>query len=106
MIFAGQLRDKLSFYQIEEVQSESGFKHIAEVFLFSTKAERLKNKESYAVDADELFHITELKFRLRYRKEITETCLVQFEGSKYRITSLEDRKQDNEMIITLGKVNE
>lgn len=106
MIYSGQLTEYLDFYEIVEVQSESGFKHPEEVFMFRVRAERTKNKENYVVDADEVFHSNELTFRLRYRKEIKETDIVVYEGERYRITSLQPWKQDGEMIIIISKINE
>lgn len=106
MIFAGALTEQLDIYNIVEQQSESGFKHSEEVFLYSCYAERLQNRQNYLVDADELFHSTELKFRLRYRKEITETCMVIYQGLKYRITSIDKYPRENEEIIMLDKIND
>ena len=106
MIYSGQLTEYLDFYEIVEVQSESGFKHPEEVFMFRVRAERTKNKENYVVDADEVFHSNELTFRLRYRKEIKETDIVVYEGERYRITSLQPWKQEGEMKIIISKINE
>lgn len=106
MIYSGQLTEYLDFYEIVEVQSESGFKHPEEVFMFRVRAERTKNKENYVVDADEVFHSNELTFRLRYRKEIKETDIVVYAGERYRITSLQPWKQDGEMKIIISKINE
>ena len=106
MIYSGQLTEYLDFYEIVEVQSESGFKHPEEVFMFRTRAERTKNKENYVVDADEVFHSNELTFRLRYRKEIKETDIVVYAGERYRITSLQPWRQDGEMKIIISKINE
>lgn len=106
MIFSGRLTEKLDFYHIVETQSGSGFKHSEEVFMFTVRAERTKNKETYLVDADELFHFNELTFRIRYRKEIKETDIVVYEGERYRITSLDKYTQENQLIIKLQKINE
>lgn len=106
MIYSGKLTEYLAFYKVEEVQSESGFKHPVETFMFKVRAERLKNKENYVVDADELFHSNELRFRIRYRKEIEETNIVVYEGQRYRITSLDKYKEDNQLTIIVQKINE
>lgn len=106
MIYSGQLTEYLEFYQVVETQSESGFKHTDEVFMFRVRAERTKNKENYVVDADEVFHSNELTFRLRYRKEIKETNIVVYEGERYRITSLNPWKEENQITIMLAKINE
>lgn len=107
MIYSGQLSEILKFYKVVETQSESGFKSTSEVFMFQVRAERVKNKETYLVDADELFHESELTFRLRYRKEIDETNIVEYEGKRYRITSLDKYIRDNrQLTIILQKIND
>ena len=106
MIYSGQLTEILKFYRVVEIQSESGFKHTEEVYMFQVRAERTKNRENYLLNADELFHASELTFRIRYRKEIDETNIVVYEGQRYRITSLDKYMQDNQLTITLSKINE
>lgn len=106
MIYSGDLNENLTFYEVKEVQSGSGFKHTTEIERFTTRAYRLKNRENYVVDAGELFHSNELTFQIRYRKEITETDVVVYNGSRYRITSLSPYKRDNQITIILAKINE
>jgi SPP1 family predicted phage head-tail adaptor len=106
MIFSGHLTEILSFYKVVETQSGSGFKSTDEVFMFRVRAERLKNKETYLVDADELFHSSELTFRMYYRKEIEETNIVEYEGKRYRIVSLDKYMDDNQLTIILAKIND
>jgi SPP1 family predicted phage head-tail adaptor len=106
MIYSGNLTETLEFYDIVERQSESGYKHSEEVFMFKVRAERLKNKMTYTVDADELFHATNLTFRLRYRREIKDTNIVVYEGERYRILSIDKYQKDNQLTIIIGKINE
>ena len=106
MIYSGHLTEILKFYEIIEVQSGSGYKRTEERYMFQVRAERLKNKETYLVDADELFHSSELTFRVRYRKEIDETNIVEYEGKRYRITSLDKYMDDNQLTIILSKIND
>lgn len=106
MIYSGLLTETLHFYEIVEKQSDSGFKHTEEVFKFKVRAQRTKNKEKYLEDAGELFHTSELTFKLRYRKEIKETDIVVYEDEKYRITSLDKFKEADQLTIILSKINE
>lgn len=106
MIFAGQLNEKLKFYSVHVEQSPSGFKHREESFMFEEKAERTKNKEHFEVNGEELYHSNFLTFRLRYRREITEECIVEYYGKKYMIDSIQPYPRDNEMIIVIVKINE
>lgn len=106
MISSGLLTETLRFYEVIETQSDSGFKHTEEVFKFKVRAQRTKNKEKYTIDAEELFHSSELTFKCRYRKEIRETDIVVYENQRYRITSLDKYKEANQLTIMLSKINE
>ena len=106
MISSGLLTETLHFYEVIETQSDSGFKHTEEVFKFKVRAQRTKNKEKYTIDAEELFHSSELTFKCRYRKEIKETDIVVYENQRYRITSLDKWKEANQLTIMMAKINE
>ena len=106
MIYSGQLTETLRFYEVVETQSVSGYKSTEEVFKFKVRAQRTKNREKYLEDAGELFHTSELTFKLRYRKQIKETDIVVYEDEKYRITSLDKFKEADQLTIILSKINE
>lgn len=106
MIFSGLLTETLNFYEIVETQSASGYKTTEEHLFCTIRAERLKNKQNYTVDANELYHTCELKFRLRYRNGMDDTNIVEYNGERYRITSLDRYVRDNEVVITMTKINE
>lgn len=106
MIYSGLLTETLHFYEKTESQTESGYKSVKEVLKFKVRAQRTKNKERYLENAEELFHTSELTFKLRYRREIKDTYIVVYEGEKYRITSLDKFKEENQITIILAKINE
>lgn len=106
MIFSGLLTETLKFYEVVETQSQSGFKTTEERLFCTIRAERLKNKQNYTVNADELFHTCELSFRLRYREGMNDTNIVEYQGERYRITSMDRYTRDNEVVIIMSKINE
>jgi SPP1 family predicted phage head-tail adaptor len=106
MIYSGALTETLNFYEVSETQSQSGYKSTQEVFKLKARAQRLKNKERYLENAGELFHTSELTFRLRFRKEIKDTDIVVYEDERYRITSLDKFTEENQLTIILSKINE
>ena len=106
MIYSGLMTEILNFYEKVEKQSASGYKSTEDVFKFKVRAQRTKNKEKYLTDAEEIFHTSELTFKLRYRKEIKDTDIVIYDGDKYRITSLDKFKEANQITIILSKINE
>lgn len=106
MIFAGKLTEILSIFKVEETQGRTGYKGTTEEFICNVLAERLKNKEYYGVDANELFHDLELTFRLRNRKELIETSIIKYNDERYRVNSIDRYPRDNEMVIKIMKINE
>lgn len=106
MIYAGKLKERLDFYKVQEVQTKSGYKSTEEVFMFTARAERTKNKENFVVDAEEIFHSVYLTFRLRFRKEVDETNIVKYKDERYRIISINPWEADGEMTIIIEKINE
>lgn len=73
--------------------------------MFTCRAERTKDKGKYTVDAEEVFHTNELTFRLR-RRNVIETDIVKYMGDRYRILSIQPWPRENEMVITIAKINE
>lgn len=106
MIYSGTLTERLTFYHIVESQSQSGFKKVEEVQYKSCLGDRLKNKETYVTDANELFHITELQFKIRYFEGLLDTDIVVYQGERYRILSVDKNRRENEITMTISKINE
>ena len=106
MINSGTLTDKLSFYEPIETTSPSGYKKSDEKLICTVRAYRLKNKENYGVDAEALYHSTELQFQLRMRPDLKETDIVVYDGNRYRITSFSPYKAENQLTIMLAKIND
>lgn len=102
MIYAGKLTETLRVYEVVEQQSASGYKSEQKTFKFTCKAERLKNKENYVVDGEELFHMSEPTFRLR-KRDIRDTDIVEYRDEWYRILSIDDFRTD--MTIKIQKIN-
>lgn len=102
MIYAGKLTETLRVYEVVERQSASGYKSEQKTFKFTCKAERLKNKENYVVDGEELFHMSEPTFRLR-KRDIRDTDIVEYRDEWYRILSIDDFRTD--MTIKIQKIN-
>ena len=106
MIQSGKLTSNLSFYQVSASTSDSGYKENTEILLFTCKAERLRNKQNYVVDANEIFHSVELTFRMRYRSEVHDEMVVKYEDERYRVISVDKNQLANEIIIIISKINE
>ena len=106
MIFAGQLTEEIKFFRVEETRTATGYKQTEERFLFTCPVQRLKNKERFTENAEEIFHTISLHFRLRYRSELKDTDIAEYDGVRYRIVSLDKYPRQNEMVIIIDKIND
>ena len=105
MIAAGTLIYSLKFKEQQNVQSDSGAVSKQMVELFVCKASKVKQLGKFLIDAKELFHFNELKFRVRNNKLMNELQVVEYEKNDYRITSYDKNISDNTIELTLEKIN-
>lgn len=105
MIPAGSLKYTLTFFQIIELQSESGFVTKTKSELLICKAAKLKSIGNLDENGKELFHTNVLNFKIRNNKLINENLIVNFENKEYKITFIDVDKYDNSTTITIEKIN-
>jgi len=106
MIAAGTLLYRLTFKEIQNVQSDSGAVTKTTVELFKCRAAKVRNTGKYVVDAKELFHSNSLDFKIRFNKLLNDNLIVQYENDDYNITSFDRNLFDNTVNITIEKINE
>ena len=102
---SGRLRERRYFSAVADIVEADGYHHKVETPRFSCRAERLKNKQNYVVDAEEIYHSCELTFRIRQRS-IDDTDIVEYNGERYRITSVDDYAEERQTTIILQKIND
>lgn len=105
MIPAGTLKYYLTFIQLQNIQSDSGFISKQEIEVLKSRAAKVKSSGKLIEDAKELFKTNQLVFKLRNNKVITDSLLVIYDSVKYNISFLERNLFDNSIEITLEKVN-
>jgi len=105
MIPSGTLIYSLIFKENQKTKSEFGDLTVNQVVLFKCRAAKVKQVGKFILDAKELFHKNELKFKVRNNKLLTELLIVQYENNDYKITSFDRNMFDNSVELTLEKIN-
>ena len=105
MLPSGTLLYSLTFKGNQKIKSEFGDITSTLIFLFKCRAAKVKQQGKYLVDAKELFHSDELKFKLRNNKLLNELLIVEYLGYDYKITSYDLNLFDNTVTITIDKIN-
>lgn len=102
---AGTLIYTLTFKENQMLQSDSGAPKKVLVQILRTKAAKVKQSGKFILDAKELFHANELKFKIRNNKLINELLIVEYEKNDYRISSFDKNVAENTIELTLEKIN-
>lgn len=105
MIPAGTLRYKLKFHQLQEIQSESGFKSKIKTEIYQCKAAKIKSTGDLIEDGKELFNSNRLIFKLRNNNLLNENLIVEFDGVEYKIVFFDFDIYDSSIKITIEKIN-
>lgn len=102
---AGLLNETLSFKELKEVTSPSGFVKKEYVSVLTCKAYRVRlSASAEGVNAMEQFTGHIIVFQVRCYPAIKENQRVEYQGKDYSITLL-DRQRDNTYLVTLTKID-
>lgn len=103
---AGILREILTFKELREETSETGFVTSTYLPVFRQKAYKKKLTQDDTEDAKEIFNRSTIQFLLRYNPKVNDKMRVEFESNDYNITGIDRNMADNSMTITLKKIND
>ena len=104
---AGLLRDKISFLELTEIRTESGFKKKEYTNVLTTRCSRRKLSAQYGdgLNANEEFIANTVVVQVRFNRLIKEKQRVDYNSKKWNIILI-DKQADNSLMITLSKINE
>lgn len=103
---AGLLRDKITFFEITNVQSRSGAMTKTKTQVLSTLCYRKKlNTSGMGVDAMQEFIAGTIMVQVRNNKKINDKQRFHYGIYDYRITLI-DEQRDNTLLITGTRLND
>ena len=102
---AGLLREFITIYRYENIQSETGqiTKQKKEIALL--RAYRLKSNGSNKEVAKELFDTQSITFQIRYFPDIQDSDILVYKDTEYKITFIDENIWDRTLKITVQKIN-
>lgn len=102
---AGLLREFITIYRYENVQSPTGeiTKEKKEIALL--RAYRLKSNGSNKEVAKELFDSQSIVFQIRYFPDIQDSDILVYKDTEYKITFIDENIWDRSLKITVQKIN-
>lgn len=102
---AGLLREFITIYRYENVQSPTGeiTKQKKEIALL--RAYRLKSTGTNKEVAKELFDTQSIVFQIRYFSDIRDSDIISYKDTEYKITFIDENIWDRTLKITVQKIN-
>lgn len=102
---AGLLREFITIYRYENVQSPTGeiTKQKKEIALL--RAYRLKSTGTNKEVAKELFDSQSIVFQIRYFPDIQDSDILVYKDTEYKIVSIDENIWDRSLKITVQKIN-
>jgi head-tail adaptor len=102
---AGLLREFITIYRFENVQSPTGeiTKQKKEIALL--RAYRLKSTGTNKEVAKELFDTQSITFQIRYFPDIQDSDIISYRDIEYKITNIDENIWDRTLKITVQKIN-
>lgn len=102
---AGLLREFITIYRFENVQSPTGeiTKQKKEIALL--RAYRLKSNGQNKEVAKELFDSQSIVFQIRYFPDVQDSDIISYKDTEYKITNIDENIWDRTLKITVQKIN-
>lgn len=102
---AALLREFITIYRYENVQSPTGeiTKQKKEIALL--RAYRLKSNSQNKEVAKELFDSQSITFQIRYFPDIQDSDILVYKDTEYKITFIDENIWDRTLKITVQKIN-
>ena len=104
---ASLLREFISLYRYENIQSESGELTKEKKLIKNTRTYVMKNSlnTTNEVQGKELFDQPKIIFQIRFIPGLTDRDILEYKGAEYRISLIEENIWDRTLKITAIKEN-
>ncbi len=105
-MIAGRLNEVVKIFQPQETVNEYGERTTEYVEEYSTRAKVEYNTGNRANENDEIVFSYFKTFNFRSYVPLAETSLIEWQGKRYRILTVERRREWNDIIVNTELVNE
>ena len=105
-MIAGRLNEVIKVYDAQETVNEYGERSVEYVYRYTTRARVEFNTGNRLNENDEIVFNYNKTFNVRAYVPIVETSQIEWQGRRYRILTLESRREYNDKVINTELINE
>ena len=105
-MMAGQYNEIIKIYKTVETINDYGEREMTQVFVFKTRAKHEATSGTRNNENNEIVYDHTKTFYVRSYVPVTDTSIIEFEDKKYRVISIDKRKENNDIKIVTDLINE
>lgn len=105
-MIAGRLNEVVKIFDAVETVNEYGERSVEYVHHYTTRARVDFNTGNRSTENDEIVFNYYKTFNLRSYVPIVETSLIEWQGKRYRILTIEFRREYNDLVVNTELINE
>lgn len=105
-MIAGRLNEIIKIYKPQEVINEYGEREVEFVYSYTTRAKVEYNNGNRLNENNEIVFNYNKTFNVRSYVPVMETCQIEWQNNRYRILTLEHRREYNDILINTELINE
>ena len=103
---AGQYNEIINIFKSVETINDYGEREITTEFIFRTRAKHEATSGSRQNENNEIVYDHTNTFYVRSYVPVTDTSIIEFDGRKWRVISIEKRRENNDIKIVTELINE
>ena len=103
---AGLLTETIDILKPVEVGNAFGEKETVFAPKYHTRARVIFDSGNRESVNDEIFYLYNVSFQMRIYVPIDDTSLIQWDGKRYRVLSIQERREYSDKMIRTALVNE
>lgn len=105
-MMAGQYNEIINIYKSVETINDYGEREITTEFIFRTRAKHENTSGTRQNENNEIVYDHTNTFYVRSYVPVTDTSIIEFDGRKWRVISIEKRRENNDIKIVTELINE
>lgn len=105
-MIAGRLNEQIKIYSPIKEINEYGERVETYKFTYTTRARVDYDNGNRSNENNEIVYNYGKTFNVRSYTQVKETCIIEWQGKRYRILTIENRREYNDMIIRTELINE
>lgn len=103
---SGTLREVITILRPQRIDSDYGEEKYEYVEVYKTRANVVMNPTRRNVENDEIFYDTTRTLTVRYYVPVEDLDAIDWDGKRYRIISIQPKREWNEKYITIDLIND